>query len=141
MESIPQLIKCNKHTDQRGSISFANDFDMLPVRRFYRLQHPDTAVIRGWRGHKVEQRWFYVNYGAFKINVIKPDNWETPDKNLKAETFILNADTAVLNVPNGYATSIQALEPESDMIVFADSTIDSAANDDYVFPIDYFVQP
>nr|WP_294794085.1 WxcM-like domain-containing protein [uncultured Mucilaginibacter sp.] len=141
MQSIPQLIKCKQHTDHRGRVSFVNDFDMLPVRRFYRIRHPDTSIIRGWRGHKVERRWFYVNNGAFKINVIKPDDWETPDKNLRSETYIIEADSAVLSVPGGYATSMQALEPNSDMLVFADNTIDNAANDDYVFPLDYFVQP
>ncbi len=139
METGPQLIKGNKHTDHRGSISFVNDFDMMQVRRFYRIQHPDTAIIRGWRGHKIERRWFYVNCGVFKINIIKPNDWENPDKNITPETFILDPNSGILSVPNGYATSIQALQPDSDLLVFADHTISEAMHDDYVFPIDYFI--
>lgn len=139
MEQYPQLIKGNQHTDHRGTVSFVNNFDMEVVRRFYRINHPDTSIIRGWRGHRIEQRWFYVNKGVFKIKIIKIDDWEKPDPGLTQVVYILNADdNCVLHVPKGYATSMQALQPGSDLTIFADYYIENASEDDYLFPIDYF---
>ena len=136
---IPGIIKGGSNSDHRGTISFVNDFKMDDVKRFYIIKHPDTSIVRAWRGHKIEQRWFYVVKGSFKIKSVKIDNWESPSKNLEQITFILSADdSCVLHMPKGYATSLQALEDEATLIVFADYGIENAENDNYLYPVDYF---
>jgi WxcM-like, C-terminal. len=69
--SNPVIISGNKHQDERGILSFINDFDMEPVKRFYTIFHHDTTVVRAWQGHQVEQKWFVVLEGAFDIALVK----------------------------------------------------------------------
>lgn len=134
-----EIINGGSHTDERGTITFVNDFDMQLVKRFYRIKHYDTSIVRGWRGHKIEQRWFHVSTGAFEVRFIKIDNWKSPSQDLKREIMVLRADeNAVLHIPAGYASAIKAVEVNSEIIVFADYAIDHAKHDDYLFPIDYF---
>ncbi|GAB1462407.1 WxcM-like domain-containing protein [Pedobacter sp.] len=139
MDKNIEVIKGGNHTDERGTINFINDFDMQLVKRFYKIEHPDTSVVRGWRGHKIEQRWFHVIQGKFDISLILIDNWEKPSATLQRECFSLSsADNAVIHIPAGYASALQAREPNSELIVFADYPVSHASNDDYLYPIDYF---
>lgn len=133
------LNKGGRHADERGTIFFFNDFDMTEVKRFYRINHPHTSVVRGWRGHKIEQRWFHVCVGIFEIKIVEIDNWDSPNPDVQSTAIILSAEQdEVLYIAKGYATSFKALTPNSEMIVFADFSIEHAKNDDYIFPADYF---
>lgn len=126
--------------DHRGSIRFANAFDMADVKRFYIIENKDTDTIRGWRGHRAGQRWYYVLDGAFSLNVVQIDHWEQPSRELPITGNILqSADQRVIHVPAGYAIALQALQPGSRLLAFADQTIEQAEQDNHVFPADYFV--
>ena len=85
-----QFIKGGVAKDERGQIRFVNDFDMSLVKRFYMIKNADTALVRGWRGHRIEQRWFYVLSGAFEIELVKIDNWESPSLDLPIENLEMN---------------------------------------------------
>ena len=135
----PNLIVGGKHTDPRGTLSFINEFDMLPIRRFYIIEHSDTTIERGWRAHKIEQRWFKVCKGAFTIKLVRIDDWEFPNVNLEQNIFNLSEkEHNVLHIPKGFASCFRATEPNSRLIVFADSVVENAKLDDYLFPTDYF---
>lgn len=135
-----QYIQGGVAKDHRGQIRFVNDFDMRLVKRFYIIKNADLDLIRGWRAHRIEQRWFYVLSGSFSIDIIKIDNWELPSKDLEVNREILDsADQKVLHLSSGYATAFQALETNSEIIVFADYGIENASLDDYTYPLDYFV--
>lgn len=126
--------------DHRGHIRFVNDFDMTQVKRFYIIKNKDTNLVRGWRAHRLEQRWFYVLSGSFTVDLIKIDDWENASPDLPMEKRVLTAaDKQVLHVPAGYGTAFQALDPNSELLVFADYGIEHAKNDDYTWPEDYFV--
>lgn len=43
----------------------------------------------------------------------------------------------VLHVPVGYATAFQALEAESELLVFADFSISHTENDNYTWPLKF----
>lgn len=127
--------------DHRGSIRFVNDFDMTVVKRFYTIENKDTETIRGWRAHRIEQRWFYVLDGVFSMKTVKIDDWDEPSKELPVEETILrHEDQRVIHMPVGYGTAFQALEPGSRLLVFADYGIEHAKNDDYTYPTGYFVK-
>lgn len=127
--------------DHRGQIRFVNDFDMSLVKRFYIIQNADTSIVRGWRAHRIEQRWFFVLSGAFWVDTVKIDNWESPSPDLPVERTLLSAgDPEVFHVPAGYGTAFQAQHPGSELLVFADHGIEHAKNDDYTWPETYFVQ-
>lgn len=126
--------------DTRGQVRFVNDFDMSLVKRFYIIKNADTELIRGWRAHRIEQRWFYVLSGCIVVDIVEIDNWKKTSYDLPVRREIFNAsEHNVIHVSAGYATAFQALEADSELLVFSDYSIDNAANDDYTYPLDYFV--
>lgn len=126
--------------DHRGHIRFVNDFDMTEVKRFYIIKNKDTELVRGWRAHKIEQRWFYVLSGSFVLDVVKIDNWEMASPSLEVERIVLKAeDKQVVHMPVGFGTAFQALEEGAELLVFADYGIEHAKNDDYTWSSDYFI--
>ncbi|HTM98853.1 MAG TPA: hypothetical protein VL088_08935 [Pedobacter sp.] len=139
MNVIPSIIQGGSHTDERGTLQFWNEFDMALVKRFYTITHSDIDTLRGWRGHRTEQRWFSVSTGSFLIKLVKIDNWELPSKDLTVLTFTLFAErTQVLHIPMGYASLIKAQVQDSMLLVFADHGIKHAKDDDYLYAADYF---
>lgn len=125
--------------DERGQIRFVNAFDMAEVKRFYLIQNADLEVIRGWRGHKIEQRWFYVVSGTFRVSIVKIDDWQNPSSTLPVAQLLLpSSEGQVLHVPSGYATAFQAIEENSELLVYADYRVDHALLDDFLWPSNYF---
>jgi len=136
---VPQLITGNIHKDSRGTIAFCNDFNFSEIKRFYFISPESPQSIRAWQGHRFEKRFFYVSQGAFKVNMIFPDNWSKPRKNLSAITFDLTASKSqILIIPEGYINGFRALENNSQLLIFATSSIDETMKDDYRWEMDYF---
>ncbi|OHT44634.1 WxcM-like domain-containing protein [Flavobacterium tructae] len=134
----PKLISGNCHSDQRGFLFYNNDFDSSLVKRIYIIQNNSLDFIRGWQGHKIEQRWFSALSGKFKIQLIEIDNWENPSKDLKVYIFQIDSEKLdVIHVPKGYISSIQSLESDSRLLVMADYML-GEIKDEYRFDIDYF---
>ena len=137
---LPHLIKGNSYTDERGTLQFNNDFNALGVKRLYTIQNKDTSFIRGWQGHKIEQRWFSVVQGSFQIKLIAIDDWDCPLPSLQQQQFILNSQNMdVLHVPAGYVSSIQGIEPSSKLLLMSDFLL-GEINDEYRFDLDYFTK-
>lgn len=135
---VPRIITGGSHSDTRGTVLFNNSFDATAIKRIYLIENNETTFVRGWQGHRIEQRWFSVLQGSFKIELIAIDDWEHPSKDLKPLSFIVNAGTLdVLHVPQGYVSSIQALEEGAKLLVMADYLL-GAIQDEYRFDIDYF---
>ena len=135
---LPHLIKGNSYTDERGTLQFNNDFNALGIKRMYTIQNRDTSLIRGWQGHKIEQRWFSVIQGSFQIKLIAIDDWVMPSLDLEQHHFTLNSQSMdVLHVPAGYVSSIQALELSSKLILMSDYAL-GEIEDEYRFDINYF---
>ena len=74
----------------------------------YIIENNTTDFIRGWRGHKIEQRWFSAISGKLDM----------------------------LYIPPGYISSIQSLEPNSKLLVFADNLL-GKIKDEFRFDMDY----
>lgn len=140
MKVLPQLIKGNSNADDRGVLHFNNDFNAFGVKRIYTIQNRDTKFVRGWQGHKIEQRWFSVIQGSFKIFLIAIDDWNAPSTNLIQHEFILDAQKMdVLHVPSGYVSSIQSLEKSSKLLLMSDYLLGDI-NDEYRYDINYFTK-
>ncbi len=132
------LLKGNIHSDERGTITYNNAFDATSVKRIYTIENTSLDFIRGWQGHKIEQRWFSAMKGSFKISLICIDDFDNPSKNLEINTFELTTDGLnILHIPAGYITAIQALEEGSKMLVMADYNV-GEVKDEYRFELDYF---
>jgi len=134
----PQIIRGNSHSDFRGILVFNNDYNAAEVKRIYFIENKSLDFVRGWQGHQIEQRWFSVVQGSFKICTRAIDNWENPSKELSFETFTLSTATFdLLHVPEGYITSIQSLEENSRLMAMSDYSL-GALSDEYRFDINYF---
>ncbi len=132
------LIKGSKHNDARGTLCYNNDFDSSKVKRIYTIENSSIDAVRGWQGHKIEQRWFAAVFGSFEISVIKVDNWDNPSKHLPMDKFILCTEALdFLHIPPGSITAIRALERDSKLLVLADHSL-GEIRDEYRFSIDYF---
>lgn len=138
MNSEPRIIKGNSFSDERGKISFNNEFNAVEVKRIYFIENYSIDFLRGWQGHQIEQRWFMCTKGSFEIKVIKIDNWENPSKDLQVKVYQINSeDSAVLHVPKGHITSIQSLENESKLMAMSDYHL-GEIKDEYRFDLEYF---
>jgi len=134
----PMIIKGDCYSDDRGMLKYNNTFDATAIKRVYLIENRDTSFIRAWQGHQIEQRWFSVVTGSFKIQLIEIDNWEKPSKNLKTSIFILESKNLdVLHIPAGYISSIQALTKKAKLVVMADYKL-GEIQDEYRFDKEYF---
>ena len=134
----PQIIKGNHHKDDRGTLTFNNDFNALGIKRVYTIENESLDFLRAWQGHQIEQRWFSAVAGSFKIKLIEIDDWKNPTEDLPILEFILNSENLdILHVPRGFATSIQSLEDHSKLLLFADYQL-GEIQDEYRFASNYF---
>lgn len=133
------LLKGAKHRDQRGVITYNNYFDASQIKRIYTIENASLDFIRGWQGHKVEQRWFACVQGKFEIRVIRVDDFENPSKDLTQNKYELTTDGLdFLHVPGGCITAIQALEENAKLLVLSDYLL-GEIQDEYRFPLEYFI--
>lgn len=132
------LYKGNKFSDDRGTITFNNEFDASSIKRIYTIENTSLDFVRGWQGHKVEQRWFAAMKGSFQIDIISVDNFENPSNNLPIESNVLTDEVLTyLHVPAGYITAIKALVKDSKLLVLADYAL-GEVKDEYRYALDYF---
>jgi dTDP-4-dehydrorhamnose 3,5-epimerase-like enzyme len=104
----------------------------------YVIENHSIDFVRAWQGHKVEQRWFSVIQGCFKIQLIDIDNWNMPSKALPRLEYVIKSSTLdVLHIPAGYVSSIQAVEEKSKLVVMSDYHL-GELNDEFRYPTDYF---
>lgn len=135
---IPKIIRGGSNTDSRGTLLYNNNFDASGIKRIYVIENKETTFVRGWQGHRIEQRWFSVLQGSFKIELIAIDNWENPSTDLERLSFIVDAEKLdVLHVCAGYVSSIQSLKEGAKLVVMADYLL-GEVQDEYRFDITYF---
>ena len=133
-----QITVGNRHNDERGIITYNNEFDASEIKRIYTIENHSVDFIRGWQGHQIEQRWFACMKGKFEISVIEVDNFEQPNKNLNIKKYQMDDHSLTyLHIPAGYITAIKALDSASKLLVLADYAL-GEVQDEYRFPLDYF---
>ncbi|MFC3159074.1 WxcM-like, C-terminal [Chryseobacterium arachidis] len=136
--NTPDILEGGKYFDDRGSLLFNNNFDASEVKRIYFIENKDLSFIRGWTGHQIEQRWFSAVHGSFTIRLAKLDSLNNLDKNVEIVEFELNSlQFNVLHAPRGFATTIQATQNDSKLMVMADYLL-GEIKDEYRFEINYF---
>ena len=135
---FPKILKGHSHEDARGTLFYNNDFDASVIKRIYVIENQNTDLVRAWRGHEIEQRWFSAMMGSFKIELIAIDNWDRPARNLERLEFVLDSQKLyILHIPAGYVSSIQSLSEGSKLLVMADYSM-GALKDDYRYEVNYF---
>ena len=138
------IIEGGIYQDDRGELIYFNDFDMSNVKRFYQIRSSNlpysNSQVRAWQGHKIEEKYFYVNQGKFLIAAVKIDDWQKPSKKLKVETYILHSGSPqILRIPAGYANGIMAIEADSVITVYSTLSLAESLKDDYRFDKSWWV--
>ena len=129
--SIPNIIKGDLFKDNRGKLLSCNQFDMSHVKRMYSIENTNSNYIRGWKGHKIETRWFFATKGSIIINTILISDLEKAHPLPVINTFKLNEDNLnVLEVPPGFATSIKQYSNGDRICVFSDYEIGVSDDED-----------
>ena len=120
-----KIIEGSSFRDNRGIISFVNDFDLKNIRRMYVIK-PETDVIRAWQGHKIESKWFYVLSGSFQIQTVN-----MLDFNQRRSLTLDSYENKVIQIEPGHYNGFVAQEESSELLVFSDQTLEGSKGDDF----------
>jgi len=135
----PQLIEGGLAVDDRGQLSFANNFDFKGIKRYYMVENFSTDTIRAFHGHLKEAKYVLVVSGSAIVAGVELDNVKKPSKKKEVHRFVLSARKPnLIYIPSGYANGFKILEPGTKIIFFSTSSLEDSKGDDYRFPPDYW---
>ena len=133
------LIKGMKKIDERGSVSFINEFSFKNVKRFYLVENIDTQLIRAFHGHMKEEKYVFVPSGKALVCIVPLSDHSHPSKDVTVEKFILSDDDPqILHIPGGYANGVRSLKENTKIIFFSTATLHESMQDDFRFSFDYW---
>lgn len=125
--------------DDRGTVSFVNDFNFEGVKRFYIVENHKQGFVRAWHAHKKEAKYVMVVKGSAVIGAVKIDNWENPSKDLKVNRFVLSEkNPSVLFIPTGFANGFMSLTEDAKLIFYSTSSLEESKGDDFRFDSRYW---
>lgn len=123
--------------DKRGIVLHNNTFDLFPIRRSYIIENKNLNYLRGWKGHRIENRWFICVKGTIRVYVTSIIDLEHKNKNYKH--YELNEKKMdVLFVPAGNATLIKQITANSRIMAFSDWLIGKSGDEDLRWPNNIF---
>jgi dTDP-4-dehydrorhamnose 3,5-epimerase-like enzyme len=139
LPSEPALIPAGLSVDDRGQLTFSNDFSFERIRRFYMLENFSTEVVRAFHGHLKEDKFVFVVSGSAIVAAVHLDDPVSPSQRIKPHRFVLSErQPRILHIPAGYANGFRALEEDTKIIFFSTVTLEESAKDDYRLPHDYW---
>jgi dTDP-4-dehydrorhamnose 3,5-epimerase len=139
MSGKPELLRGGVSTDDRGRVSFVNEFDLSSCRRFYFVENFATGTVRAWHAHRNERKWVLAVNGAALAACVEVDDWDSPSKNQEVHRFVLDAaHPSVLSVPPGFANGAMSLAPGTKLLYMSDRALDESLDDDIRFPARYW---
>jgi dTDP-4-dehydrorhamnose 3,5-epimerase-like enzyme len=121
--------------DDRGSVSFVNDFDFNDVKRFYQVSNHDKNFVRAWHGHEKEGKYVYVVKGTALVGAV-PFSEEALWKEKMTKVVLSDKKPQILWIPHGYANGFMNLEEDTIIQFFSTSTLEESKGDDIRFPFD-----
>lgn len=132
-----QIIDGSIHLDDRGKLNFFSNFDMKEIVRMYEISPSSTKIIRGWQGHKNENKWFYCASGSFTLCLAEITSFDDGDKeNSQTKITLESKKPSILHITGGYATAFKANEENAVLTVFSNFSVAESMEDDYRFSLD-----
>lgn len=132
--------------DDRGYVSFVNDFNFAEVKRFYQVENHKQGFIRAWHGHRKEGKYIFVPKGAALIGAVPLDYFAEidmpgvgpiPGSRLMEDpvftTVLTSKKPTVVYIPPGYANGFKTLESDTIVQFFSTSTLEESLKDDVRF--------
>ncbi|MBN2439760.1 MAG: NAD-dependent epimerase/dehydratase family protein [Spirochaetales bacterium] len=125
--------------DDRGVLSFSNEFTFFGVKRFYQVENFSTSTIRAFHGHAKEGKYVYVAKGSAIVAAVYLDDFKKPSLKNEVNRYVLSdKKPQVLYIPPGHANGFRPLEEGTRIIFFSTSSLEDSKGDDYRFPPDYW---
>ncbi len=125
--------------DDRGQVSFVNDFDFKDVKRFYMVSNHSAGFVRAWHAHKKEAKYVLVVKGAVVVGAVAIDDWDKPSKNAEVKRFVLSEKKpTVLYIPAGHANGFMSLTKDAQVMFFSTSTLEESLGDDIRYDARYW---
>lgn len=135
----PAVISGESFIDERGQLCAFPAFDFLNVKRCYIVENFSRSLIRGFHGHKTEEKYALVCCGSALFKVVKMDSFPNPSKKNTLYGFTLSyRKPEILHIPAGFAHGFKALEQGTKIIFFSTATLSLSKKDDYRIPYDYY---
>lgn len=135
MSEEPRLIEGALAVDDRGTVSFVNEFDLAPVRRFYVVSNHRQGFVRAWHAHRHERKYVTVLRGAALVCCVPIDDWDNPSPDQPVSRFVLSElRPSVVEIPEGYANGFMSLTEDASVVFFASSTLEETREDDVRYP-------
>ena len=117
--------------DDRGTVSFVNDFDFAGVKRSYIVANHRAGFVRAWHAHRNEAKYVTVTRGAALVGAVRIDTWDDPSRDVRVHRHVLSAQNpSVLYIPAGYANGFMSLTDDATLIFFSTSTLEESRQDD-----------
>lgn len=126
-----KIITGAKVFDNRGSLSFVNDFDFQDVKRFYIVSNHQQNFIRAWHGHRYEGKYVFIVSGAALVGVVSLTKQEVVSRYTLSEE-----QPIVLWIPPNHANGFMTLRKDTKVMFFSTSTLEESKKDDIRFPYD-----
>ncbi len=135
----PSLIEGAISVDDRGDLSYVNDFNFKNIRRYYMVRNHVRGFVRAWHAHRREAKYATVVSGAVLFGAVQVDNWEEPSKDTAPFRYILTEKKpAILFIPAGYANGFMALTEDARIIFYSTSSLIESQSDDVRYDARYW---
>lgn len=131
----PYLVEAGRAVDDRGALTFANDFELSNFKRFYFVQNHSQGFVRAWHGHKLERKAVIPIVGEFLVCAVKVDDWDNPNPEATVHRYVLSStNPKILHIPAGYANGFMNLgHGENRLLFLSSSSLEESAADDIRF--------
>lgn len=137
--TAPRLIEGGLAIDDRGSLSFVNDFDFAGVRRFYIVTNHKAGFVRAWHAHRREAKYVLATRGTALVGAVEIDDWNSPARDSPVHRYVLSAQKpSILYIPAGYANGFMTLTLDAALAFFSTSTLDDSRGDDIRYDARYW---
>ena len=139
MENRIHIFNGGLSVDDRGEVTFINDFNFESVKRFYMVSNHKAGFVRAWHAHKREAKYVAAVTGAAIVGAVKIDDWDKPSGDLPVGRYVISSNKPqVLFIPPGYANGFMSLTSDLKLIFFSTAKLDESANDDIRFDARYW---
>lgn len=129
--SEPKLFRGEKFVDDRGHLTFCNNWSMDGIKRFYQVENHLIGSIRAFHGHQREEKFVYVPQGSAQIVLVPMPLPEITSSGQTLRKFTLSSQIpAVLYIPAGWYNGFKVLSQNTILMFFSTATLEESKNDD-----------
>ena len=134
-----RVLKGGLAADDRGEVTFVNDFDFAGVKRFYMVQNHRQGFVRAWHAHRNEGKYVLAVRGAARVCGVKIDDWTKPSRDLPISRHVLSDKApSILFIPPGYANGFMSLTTDAKLMFLSTSTLADSLQDDIRYDARYW---